>query len=50
MTGRTDDGSWLQIITTEGEVAWVFTAAVLTRSGTIEQLPIVVPPAVESTP
>lgn len=37
---RTADGSWLQIVLVDGELAWVFTAAILTDTDAIQQLPI----------
>lgn len=40
-TGRTADNIWLQIVLPDGQVAWVFTAAVLTRSENVVQLPVV---------
>jgi hypothetical protein len=49
-TGRTADGSWLQIVTLEGEVAWVFTAAIISRPEALARLPIVVPPTPSPTP
>ncbi len=49
-TGRTADGSWLQILTLEGEVAWVFTAAIISRPEVLALLPIVVPPTLSTTP
>jgi len=41
--GRTVDSSWLQILTEDGEVAWVFTAAVISNPDRIAQLPVVEP-------
>ncbi|MCB0106057.1 MAG: SH3 domain-containing protein, partial [Caldilineaceae bacterium] len=41
--GRTVDSSWLQILTADGEVAWVFTAAVISNPDRIAQLPVVDP-------
>ena len=40
-TGRTADNIWLQVVLPDGQVAWVFTAAVLTRSENVVQLPVV---------
>jgi len=40
-TGRTADNVWLQIVLPDGQPAWVFTAAVLTRPENVVQLPIV---------
>ncbi|MCB0063835.1 MAG: SH3 domain-containing protein [Caldilineaceae bacterium] len=39
--GRTADSSWLQIVLTDGQVAWVFAAAILTNSEVVQQLPVV---------
>lgn len=38
--GRTADSSWLQIVLADGRLAWVFAAAILTSSETIQQLPV----------
>lgn len=40
-TGRTADNVWLQITLPDGQLAWVFAAAVLTRPENVVQLPIV---------
>ena len=48
-TGRTADSSWLQVITATGEIAWVFTAAVLTSADRIDLLPVLEPPALSTT-
>ncbi len=41
--GRTPDSGWLQVTLDTGERAWVFTAAVVSQSEDIQQLPIVTP-------
>ncbi len=41
--GRTADSSWLQITLEDGARGWVFTAAVVSRSEDVQQLPIVTP-------
>ncbi|MCX6050340.1 MAG: SH3 domain-containing protein, partial [Chloroflexi bacterium] len=43
-TGRTADGTWLEVTLTNGRSAWIFTAAILARQDAIETLPIVTPP------
>ncbi len=40
-TGRTVDNIWLQIVLPDGQVAWVFAAAVLTRPENVVQLPVI---------
>lgn len=41
VVGRSADSNWLQIVTADEELAWVFTAAIISNPERIAQLPIV---------